>query len=496
MAKKVTTLFIRDNSVNIAVFDGLKIAKWATHPLEAELVTQGFIKDEAKVTASIKEMLKENGIHAGKVIAGLSGASTLYRIITLPEIPDALLAEAVKREAKRVLPISLDDVYLSYQAVPSVSRGERRLFISAYPRNTTDAMVRTLRAAGMDPYLMDLAPLALARIPNEPRCLIVSTREHQADIIVVDERLPQLIRVLTLPTEANTMSERLPAISEELNRTVVFYNSSHVEKPLNQAVPVFVSGELAEVPDQWPQLVGRLNFPVSVLPFPIEIPPDFPAYDFIINMGLALKEFTSERPGDNFSTINFNVLPEIYHPKRVSLSWVLIPAVGIIGVAILAYLGFLVYRGSADIKQLKAELEKSEPPITQQTQKIKSLKDEINKVTPQIAPVNSQIAQVNATTAVFNTQKASLETSRTNADTYIKDRVIGFLPFNKEILSLVSVNYTPDVITVSGTAVDEDDIFQYASKIRSSGGISSTIISSISWDEGAKKYTFNLLIKE
>jgi len=155
-------------------------------------------------------------------------------------------------------------------------------------------MIRTARLAGLDPYLMDLAPLSLARIPNEPRCIIISTREHQADIIVVEERLPQLIRVLTLPSEADTMAERLPAISEELNRTVVFYNSSHVEKPLNPSVPVFVSGELADVPDQWPQLVGRLNFPVSLLPLPIEIPAEFPSYDYIINMGLALKELTTE----------------------------------------------------------------------------------------------------------------------------------------------------------------------------------------------------------
>jgi Tfp pilus assembly PilM family ATPase len=38
-------------------------------------------------------------------------------------MPDALLGEAVRREAKRVLPVSLDDVNLSYQAVPSANKG-------------------------------------------------------------------------------------------------------------------------------------------------------------------------------------------------------------------------------------------------------------------------------------------------------------------------------------------------------------------------------------
>ena len=49
MAKTVTTLFIRDTSINLLVMKGNQIEKWASSPLEPGLVSQGLIVDEAQV---------------------------------------------------------------------------------------------------------------------------------------------------------------------------------------------------------------------------------------------------------------------------------------------------------------------------------------------------------------------------------------------------------------------------------------------------------------
>ena len=86
-----------------------------------------------------------------------------------------------------------------------------------------------------------------------------------------------------------------------------------------------------------------------------------------------------------------------------------------------------------------------------------------------------------------------LEDSRVQADTYIKERVIGYLPFNKANLTLNVVNYNKDGISVTGVAADEDFVFQYALKLRNSGGISVTHLSTIALAEGG--YAFSLVIK-
>ncbi len=498
MAKKITTLFLKDNEILLAVVNGQRIEKWASGALEESLVAQGLVTDETKTAAAIRDLMHLNKIPAGKAVVGVSGVNSLYRMITLPEMPDALLAEAVRREAKRVLPVNLDEVYLSYQEVAAVSKGEKRLFLATYPKNITDAMVKTAKLAGLTPYLMDLAPLALSRVPDEPRSIIVNARGSYAEIIVIEDRIPQLIRVLALPTEAATVNEILPGVTEELNRTVIFYNSSHSEKPLNQSVPLFVGGDLAEDQELWPQLVGRLNFPVSVLPPVLEVPDGMPVNDYTVNIGLALKEFTAERPGENYSTVNLNILPETYHPKRIPLSTVLIPVFAVIGVGLLVYMATFVFRASADTRKLREQAAASDAPIAAQVQKNASLKTEVEQLTPQVAPLEAEAAQIRATAAVFTSQKSELDANRAKVDTDMRDHVVGKLPFNVDYhdadgLGLLAANHDGSTITITGLAGSEDKVFEYARKLREAVGFSSVLITSISADEGG--YTYNIIVQ-
>jgi type IV pilus assembly protein PilM len=425
--------------------------------------------------------------------------NSLYRLITLPEMPEAILAEAVRREAKRVLPVSLDEVYLTFQPVPS-GRGEKRLFLATYPRNMTDALIRTMRKAGLNPYLMDLAPLDLARVPDEPRAIIVNSRAEHADIIVMEERLPQLIRVLSLPSEAKSLQDRLPAISDELTRTVMFYNSSHLEKPLTSSVPLFVVGELAEVPDRWPSLVGRFGFPVSPLPLPLEYPEGFPANDLMVNIGLALKELTQERGDGNFSIVNLNTLPEVYRPKRTQISRILVPVGIIIGLSILAFMGYLVQQSSARTETLRPQVTASERLLAQPPKDIAAIREQIKQTEPQLKPIDTQIGQVTATAAVFTSTRDGLTNGRSKVDADMS-KIVSLLPSN---VDLRTVNHTGADITITGLAPDEDYIFEYTRALRESGGVSALIITSIkleevTWDEEEQvykyKYSFELRLK-
>ncbi len=493
MAKKVTTLFIRDNGICIAVFNGQKIDKWAAAPLEPGLVVQGFITDLPKVAAAVRDCMKSAGIRGGKTVVGVSGVNSLYRLITLPEMPENLLAEAIRREAKRVLPVSLDEVYLSYQEVPAISKGEKRLFLATYPKNTTEAVVKTARLAGLDPYLMDLAPLALARIPDEPRAIIVHARGTHADILIIEDRMPQLIRVLALSADTASLAEKLPGISEELSRTVIFYNSSHAERPLNPSVPLFVSGELASSPESWPQLVGRLNFPVSLLTTGFVIPDGMPENDFMINVGLALKEIAAENARPNASFINFNILPEVYRPRRVNLSYVIWPVLGIIVIASLIYGATFVSRAAKDTEVLRQQAAQGAPCIAEQRQKLAALKSDVEKLRPKVAPLDAEKAQYDAITGIFTSTLSGLNANRDKVDSDMSQRVVGMLPFNKSDLGLLSVTHDGSEISITGNAAHESHIFSYGRKLRESGGINAVIVQSIQAIEGG--YTYKLLLR-
>jgi len=484
MAKKIKTLFISDDAVNLVVVEKKRVKKWASLPLESGLVSQGVVIDEAQVADKLKELFEMTKESVGKVIAGLSGLNSLYRLISLPELPKAILPEAIKQEARRVMPVPLQEVYLSYQLLPA-AMGETRIFLATFPRNEADVLIKTLRRARVEPYLMDLAPLALCRTLNEPRAIIVNARLDHLDVVIMEDRLPQLIRTLSLPVEAASLSERLPAITEEVDRTVAFYNSSHKEKPLDSSVPMFVCGDVVQAPESWQSLAGKLNCPVSILPSPVGSPDGFDPNEYMVNIGLALKELLLEGEGANFSLVNFNALPEVYLPRRLRLSSILVPIGLIIGIGLLVYMGFLVRNKVDYTSVLRSQLTPVESRITQEQKEMETLQGQVKQVEAGIAPVQ-------AVAKIFDTTFTSLELGREGVDRELTDSV-NLLPGT---ISLTEVNHVGNSVTVRGIAPDEDNIFRYARDLRSK--FASVAISSIKAredDEGLiTGYDFELLL--
>jgi type IV pilus assembly protein PilM len=450
MAKRVTTLFIRDTGINLLVMKGEKIEKWASSLLEPGLVSQGLIVDEAQVADKVKQIFKETGAKTNKVTIALSGHDSLYRIISLPELPEAVLPEAVRREALRTIPTPLEEVYFSYQRLPAQTKGENRIFLATFPRNLVDALIRTLRQAGVKAYVMDLAPLALSRIPNEPRAIIVNARLDHLDVIVLADRLPQVIRRLALPGEAESLEERLPLIGEEFNRTVSFYNSGHMERPLDATVPVFVSGDLAEAPDMWPSVVSGAAYKVSALSSPVPVPEGFSTNQFMVNIGLALKELLRDKEGANFSIVSFNALPEAYVPPRFSIIRVLIPVVTVIGIGLIVFAVILVLNNRADIAALKPKVAAAETSVSQ--------------LQGDVTQLGANIASAKGSADVLSNTVANIERGRA----VILDDLREVTRLAGQSVALGTVSHVGSSVTINGATPDVDYIFQYARALRES----------------------------
>ena len=461
------TLFIEDTAIRLLVAKGRRVERWATLPLEPGLVSDGVILDEAQVASRLKELFRLQGVGVRTVTAGLSGFNSIYRLVSLPELPPAILPEAVKQEASRVIPTPIDQVYLSYQSIPAPA-GETRVFMAAFPRNTTDALLRTLNKAGLKASTMDLAPLALCRTVDVPQAIVVDVRSASLDIVVMVDRVPQVIRGLSLPSEAKSLSERLPSIAEELNRTIAFYNSSHQEKPLDSTVPIFVSGDLAVEPDIWQSLVGTSGYSVSALPSPMQSLEGFDPSQFMVNIGLALKKLSLEKEGALFSLVNFNTMPEAEKPKGISLSKILMPVGIVIGAGLVFWMVTLVQNSMAHTETLRSQLLPIESRITEQRQEIVAVMEEIKLIEPQVEPLE-------ATASIFETTFTSLGEERDQVDGDLS-RIVGLLP---ESVNLTDINHSVAQVIVSGIAPDEDGIFEYARNLRSSGRFSMVVISSI-----------------
>jgi type IV pilus assembly protein PilM len=483
MAEKVISVFIKDDAVNLLLVEGKGVKKWASLPLEPGLVSQGLVLDESRVAEELDKLFKRAKIGTRKVVAGLSGLNSLYRLISLPELPEAILPEAVKQEARRVIPMPLEEVYLAYQRLPAPP-GETRIFLAAFPRNVADVLVRTLRLAGVQPYVMDLAPLALCRTLDEPRAIIINTMLDHLDVMIMEDRLPQLIHRLSLPGEVKSVEEKLAALTEEVNRTVDFYNSSHKENPLDSTVPMYVCSDLVQVPESWQSLGGKLGCTVSILPSPVESPEGFDASDFMVNIGLVLKELRQDSEGANFSLVNFNALPEAYQPKGMNTKSI-IGRVGVAaGIGLLICLGFLINGRGDYISLLRSQLAPAQSNVALQLKEIAEAQEQIKQIETQLGPVAARAE-------IFDTTLTSLKTGREE----MSSDLIDILNLKPGTIILTGIDRKAGEVTVSGTAQTEDDVFGYARDLRSNFG--NAIISSVEALEGGvwiNGFDFNIYI--
>ena len=435
MAKETVTVYIDDSAVRLLIAKGRSIQSWGDMPLERGLVKDGVIVDQDAVAKKLQGLWQVAGkrkkyyivtpsgervqvsevVRPGKVIAGISGINCLHRLLTLPELPKDLLSEAVKREASRVFGVPLEELYLFWQVLPSL-KGETLVYLVALPRDAVDSFISTLLQAGFKPYLMDLKPLAIARTITEPNAIVVDVQPCSLDVVIMINRIPQVVRSIPLPREAS-LEDRMPVIGEELSRAILFYDSSHKDKPIAADVPLLVSGELAEREDMWSLLLDERKRPVRVLPSPLEAREDFPHSQYLANIGLVLKVVpAAEKAAVPYSLVDFNALPDVYLPRRRPLSEIIYIGVLIIGIALIGWLAWSNVTSSGRIGDLDSKLTAINLNIGTVNREISMLNREISELHGWISLVeehhdilNQRIVELNEDMLILEAMLATID---------------------------------------------------------------------------------------
>ena len=493
MARRVS-LYIEDTEIKLLVTSGNQVEKWASLMLDPGLVSEGVILEEKRVTDSIKQLFKFQKVTDTNVVVGISGLNSVSRIISIPEVKKSLLPEAVSNEASRVLPMPLSQVYYSYQLLPS-PKGELRLFLVAYPRNSTDVLLSVVHKAGLRPQLMDLAPLALARCVNAKRAILVNAWLTFVDIIILSDRIPVVIRSLSLPVEGTSLQERLAAVTEELNRTITFYNTTYPENPLEKSTEIFVSGDIAREADSL-QFLGKLGYPISTLKPPLAYKDVFNPTKYMVNAGLALKGQLPGGAGNQYSMIDFNALPQAYQTPPFSWTRVLMPVAAVVAIGVLAY-GVLVVRTVRDdTSSLTAQYQSAQAQIKGLTADNKQAQDAITakkaesaKLSAQAGDIQSQITVAQQNEASFNNTLGLLKQDLGNRDRNVRE-IVNDVPTG---LNLTSIEYQADSITITGVAPSQTLLLTYARTLRSGGRFASVTVTSIeTLDDGTLGFVFIL----
>ncbi len=178
------------------------------------------IDDSAYLAKAINKVRAEAKISAKKATASLPTFAVFSSIITLSGIDKKNLTEAVLEEAKKVIPLPLEEMKIDFKIVPEVGdskssiKSNTRVFLTCSPRKIVRKYIDIFHQAGLELSYLETETFSLVRslIGNDKSTImIVEIGANSTDISVVRESIPVLNRSLEVcgSTITKTLMEKL-----------------------------------------------------------------------------------------------------------------------------------------------------------------------------------------------------------------------------------------------------------------------------------------------
>lgn len=148
------------------VSDGVIVARRvAARPLPAGLLHDGVVTESEALARELRALFAEHKF-GRRVRVGLSTPRTILRVIDLPPLDEADVRLVLPMQARDHIPMPLESAVLDHQTIGLVDTpdGQRlRVVVVATERKGVDALLTTLREAGLRPEGIDLSVFAAMR---------------------------------------------------------------------------------------------------------------------------------------------------------------------------------------------------------------------------------------------------------------------------------------------------------------------------------------------
>ncbi len=294
----------------------------------------------------LKKLCKKAGVSTYKAVTALPNFAVFNSVISLPVMAKKELASAIYWEAKKFIPIPIEEVILDWKIIEEVSKeivpgaeealkekkaaGAKifRILLTAASKTLVKRYVEIFKLANLQLLALETEAFALARSligKEESPIMIIDTSAVTTDIIIIERGVPVLNRSINVGgvtltrAIANclnidlkraeqfkrdiglTGSSRIPTMIEQTLKPVVdeiSYSLKLYQEQTGQLVEkVIISGGSAFLPNLAEYFTKILNIktfignPWARLSYPLDLTPALEeiAPRFAVAIGLALR---------------------------------------------------------------------------------------------------------------------------------------------------------------------------------------------------------------
>ncbi|HUX86744.1 MAG TPA: hypothetical protein VMW65_07055 [Chloroflexota bacterium] len=289
LARQVVAVSVEGARLQMLTFRDQRVDGWATVPVDERFFRGGQLIDPTGLGGAIDDAFDQLALPRQRVIWSLPGQQATFKVIDLPRLQGEELRQAINEEAERSLGVTPEDSYIFSQRLSGRIK-RRRVFVLAIPHSVVLTALEALDVANIRPLAMDLRPLAIARAVGRSDAVIVNLEDTNLDVIVVVDNVPVLMRSLPLAGATIGREAAQNRLVEEAERLLTYYDDANPDRPLDADAPLYLTGSWTGGISLAERLRAVTRHPIGRLSPGIHHPPDFPVMDYLVNLGLALKQ--------------------------------------------------------------------------------------------------------------------------------------------------------------------------------------------------------------
>lgn len=212
---RVLTLDIGASRIVLAEFASLKsgapeLVSYGIEPLGMEPESE--TDASAYIVSTIREIMRDHNIMPAPVLVTISGQTVFPRFVKLPPVTRDKVMSIISYEAEQNVPFPIDEVVWDYELIDGGEGDEFNVMLVAVKKEHVTSLTDCIVAAGLDPDIVDVAPMALYNVvrynyPSLSGCtMVLDIGARCSNVIFVEEGR---IFSRSIPVAGNTITQEV-----------------------------------------------------------------------------------------------------------------------------------------------------------------------------------------------------------------------------------------------------------------------------------------------
>ena len=290
MSKRITSITIEHGIIKLLVCEGTEILHHQVLMASPQFFWEGLVKDSTRVGGMIKGALQEMNGSPSRTVGAVPGFQTSLKVMEFPKARGLDPEVVIPREAARIMGVSQETSMLRWHRLDDVMDRSRWLVLSA-SRRAIQSYQDVASHSGVRIHALDMRPFALARAVNHSEAIVAWAAPDGAEVAIIKDSVPVAYQSQFWGAEPVESSVLVYRITEMLERSLEAYEQAGLDGPMPDSTPVYVCGSPVGLDEGIiAEVAENLGRPPGLLAPPFQYGRDFPVNDFIINLGLTLRE--------------------------------------------------------------------------------------------------------------------------------------------------------------------------------------------------------------